>query len=408
MDVCGKMIEKLFVACLVFLVYIYGLYPLIITILARNINFKLEKSFTPSVSIVIPAYNEERSIESKINNTLRLDYPIEKLEILVVDDGSVDKTEKICRKFLKKNIINLTYLRLSERNGKAHALNVALANCSNDIFIVSDSNAILERGSIKKIARWFELSDVGGVNGNIKPIRADTLIGMGAASYYNIDHIIRLSESRVDSIINLIGKLSAYRRTALEKIGGFNESAVTEDMESTVRLRKAGWRILYDPEAVVYEPTILTIRDYFVQKVRRTVGTIQCVFEHKDVILNPKLGMFGLLIYPSHKVLPLLNPFIYFGVLVYMVKVFFNQGPIIALGIFIFTIFIVFLSSMIPSYLCPKILKLNLKKKRKGYYWLIASGIALLLMQIVIFISWLEYISGKYSVKWEKAQTGRG
>jgi len=278
-------------------------YPLFLFIASKLFRKKhlISDSYMPKVTMMIMSYNEAKVIEKKIKNSLELDYP--KLEIFVVDSASNDGTQNIVKKYSRK----VKLIEQGERKGKASAINYGMKYASGEIIIITDSNAMMNKEAIKKIARHFSNKKIGGVCGRFeaRDIR-DTSIGAGGSIYWKIEKFLRKHESDIDSAIHVSGEITAFRKGVIDKV---DESSLSEDFDMAIRIRRAGFRILYEPDAVAYEPAPENVKDLSIQKKRITIGTWQELIKHKNVLFNPRYGWYGLVILPSHKLFQVFTPF---------------------------------------------------------------------------------------------------
>ncbi len=288
-------------------------YPVFLFLASKLFRKKhlVSETYMPKVTLMIMSYNEAKVIEKKIKNSLGLDYPKEKLEIFVVDSASNDGTQNIVKKYSK----DVRLIEQSERKGKASAINYGMKYASGDVIIITDSNAMMNQQAVKKIARHFSNKKIGGVCGRFeaRDIR-DTSIGAGGSIYWKIERFLRQNESMIDSAIHMSGEITAFRKGVIDKI---DESSLSEDFDMAIRIRKAGFRILYEPEAVAYEPAPENVKDLETQKRRITIGTWQGLMKHKSVMFNPRYGWYGLVILPSHKLFQILTPFFMIFILIF-------------------------------------------------------------------------------------------
>ncbi len=263
----------------------------------------ISDSYMPKVTMMIMSYNEAKVIEKKIKNSLELDYPKDKLEIFVVDSASNDGTQDIVKKYSGQ----VKLIEQGERKGKASAINYGMKYASGDVIIITDSNAMMNKEAIKKIARHFSNKSIGGVCGRFeaRDIR-DTSIGAGGSIYWKIEKFLRKHESDIDSAIHMSGEITAFRKGVIKEV---DESSLSEDFDMAIRIRKAGFRIMYEPDAIAFEPAPENVKDLLTQKKRITIGTWQELIKHKQVLFNPMYGWYGLVILPSHKLFQVLTPF---------------------------------------------------------------------------------------------------
>jgi cellulose synthase/poly-beta-1,6-N-acetylglucosamine synthase-like glycosyltransferase len=380
------------------LIWTYIGYPLSLEVLNRlkiknaqdnvHVNFK---NFEPNVSIIIPTYNEEKSIEKKLLNCLELDYNKNKLEIIVIDSSSTDKTVEIVNKF---PISQIKLILQEERKGKASALNEALEHTQSDIIISTDANALMNKSALKNIVKHFTNKKVAGVEGKyIVGRSSENTIVYQESLFRRIENWLKVRESSLDSVASMVGELFAFRKN-IEK---FDESAVTEDFEMSIAMRKKGYKLVFEPNAIIAEPAALNFSDEIVQKKRRVIGTIQTLFKNKDTLFNPKFGLYGMYILPSHKLLPIIGPF--FIMLLITVSLY---SYIFASKTSLYILSIINLSCVIFSILALVLTKFYRVKNK-----ILNSVSYLILMEIIITLAWWDFIMGKYSVKWEKIQSTR-
>ncbi|PIZ53960.1 hypothetical protein COY26_00425, partial [Candidatus Woesearchaeota archaeon CG_4_10_14_0_2_um_filter_33_10] len=241
-------------------------YPMFLFLASKLFRKKhlISESYMPKVTLMIMSYNEAKVIEKKIKNSLELDYPKNKLEIFVVDSASNDGTQNIVKKYSKQ----VKLIEQGERKGKASAINYGMKYSSGDIIMITDSNAMINQQAIKKIARHFSNKKIGGVCGRFeaRDIR-ETSIGAGGSIYWKIERFLRQNESMIDSAIHMSGEITAFRKGVIKKV---DESSLSEDFDMAIRIRRAGFRILYEPDAIAYEPAPENINDLLTQKKRIT------------------------------------------------------------------------------------------------------------------------------------------
>lgn len=273
-------------------------YPLLAFVLSRVIPWPTHKAdITPSVSLIIAAYNEEKDIAAKIENSLALDYPKDKLEIIVASDCSTDGTDRIVRHYARKGVI---LHRQAERFGKTMAQHKAVMASSGDILVFSDATTMYQPDVIRKIVRNFADPTVGCVAGQLVYVdqASTTSVGAGCRSYWNYEKFIKQSENLLGSLIGVSGCLYAVRRTAQARLA----KDMIDDFVIATEIHLQGLRSVYEPEAVAVEETNNRSRDEFRMRVRIIEQTINALNRYQEV-LNPfKHGMFALQMI-CHKVL---------------------------------------------------------------------------------------------------------
>ena len=240
------------------------------------------EGMTPPLTVVIAAYNEERVLEAKLNNTLSLDYPADRLQIIVVSDGSDDRTHEIAKGFRERGVVAM---HQPQRRGKTAALNRGVASARGEIIVFSDANNHFSPNALRKLVRHFVDPEVGGVCG-LKSIRAAPAreASIGDGLYWRYESAIKVAESRVGSIPTADGEIFAVRACLYVPMP---EEVINDDAEITFNLVGKGYRILYDTGAVSTEHASKSIRDDFYVKVRMIAGGIQTVHRHWRSLLPP-------------------------------------------------------------------------------------------------------------------------
>jgi len=282
-------------------VYTYVGYGLIIYILnkliGRNKNTDNQADgFYPEVTLMVAAYNEERFIESKIINSLSLDYPADKLNLWIVADGSTDKTVEMAQKFP-----TVTTFHSQERKGKIHAVNRVMKSVKTPIVIFSDANTVLNTDAIKNIARHFKDEKVGGVAGEKQIVdnKSDNASGSGEGMYWKYESALKKMDSNLTTAIGAAGELFALRTELYHET---EPDTLIEDFVTSMRIVAKGYRFVYEPEAYAIETASATIKDEWKRKVRISAGGIQAIIRLPE-LLNP--FRYGLICwqYVSHRVL---------------------------------------------------------------------------------------------------------
>ncbi|HEX7181894.1 MAG TPA: glycosyltransferase family 2 protein [Thermoanaerobaculia bacterium] len=256
--------------------YIYFGYPALIFLVSRLRPRPVRRGGEPTVTVVIPVYNEEEVIAEKIANTLALDYPSDRLEALVVSDGSTDGTEAVVRRFEADSGGRVRLLALPRR-GKAFALNDGARAARGEILVLTDANTLLEPGSLRPLVDPFADPEVGGVCGNKKqrpPAGGDTT-AEGENLYWRYDKWQKGLESRAGSIFAADGTLYAVRKSLYVPIA---DPAQADDIAISARVVLQGYRLLYEPRAVAWEEAPAEGREEFRRKVRVTNHSVRALW----------------------------------------------------------------------------------------------------------------------------------
>ncbi|WP_298165964.1 glycosyltransferase [Novosphingobium sp.] len=240
-----------------------------------------DNGFQPLVSVIIPAYNEERVIESSIHRILASNYP--HMEVIVADDGSKDRTSEIVAAAFGDN--PRVRLMTLANGGKASALNRALAVASGEIVVALDADTQFEPQTIARLVRWFENERVGAVAGNAKVgNRVNLVTRWQAVEYTTAQNIERRALTRFGAIMVVPGAVGAWRRSALTDVGGYPEDTLAEDQDLTIAIQRKGWKVCYDEDAVAWTEAPETLGSLSKQRFRWAFGTLQCLWKHRSVL----------------------------------------------------------------------------------------------------------------------------
>jgi biofilm PGA synthesis N-glycosyltransferase PgaC len=278
------MLRVVFWASVAVVVYTYLGYPLLIHLLAKarpagSTTVSPEPSAAPSVTLIIPAHNEERWIERKIENTLTLDYPRDRMQILVASDGSTDKTVGIAQRYARQGV---EVAHFPDRAGKTATLNRAVPEARGEILAFTDANALLNPDAIQRIILHFADPEVGGVAGNRTCVGTGSSATEGEGLYWRYEAWIKRSESRLHSCLGAYGQLFAVRRRLFPHV-----PAVSDDFSIPMKiLVSTGARIVFEPRAVARIPAAATLRQEWERKVRSHVALLYDI-SHVRAGLNP-------------------------------------------------------------------------------------------------------------------------
>jgi cellulose synthase/poly-beta-1,6-N-acetylglucosamine synthase-like glycosyltransferase len=248
-------------------------------------NLQPDVRHYPKVSIIIPAYNEEKVIKKTIEALIETHYP--RKEIIFVDDGSTDNTLDVAKQY-KDEIIVLH----KSNGGKASALNYGLVYAKGEIIVIVDADTITGRNSLKEIVKGFEVDEhVAAVAGNIKVRnRVNWLTKCQALEYLVGIQIIRRAFDRFGSILIIPGALGAFRKTCVSGTGAYGKETLVEDFDQTIKLLKAGLITQGSVKAVAYTEAPTAFSDFAKQRKRWYRGNIQVFKKHSDALTNPRFG----------------------------------------------------------------------------------------------------------------------
>jgi cellulose synthase/poly-beta-1,6-N-acetylglucosamine synthase-like glycosyltransferase len=285
------------------LVYTYAGYPALLWLLVRLRGERpvQRASMTPSVSLVISAYNEAPVIRRKIENALSLDYPAGALEIVVISDASDDGTDAIVGEFAARGVV---LARQHTRQGKTVGLNRTIPGLRGEIVVFSDANALYERQALLNLVRNFADPQVGCVTGEARYLpRGATLADSGERAYWDFEIRIKRWESALGSVVGGDGAIYAIRRVLWRPL----PDAAISDFLNPLQIVADGWRGVYEPAAVCFEETAGQLQGEFRRRVRIVSRSWRAVFQAAHA-LNPfRVGWFAWQLV-SHKLLRWLTP----------------------------------------------------------------------------------------------------
>jgi len=279
--------------------------------------------FQPRVSIIVPVKNEESVIERLLCALVKSDYPDK--EVIVIEDGSTDRTPNICQKWAQDHPFLIKYVHSNQSNGKPSAINLGAKAATGEIVAVYDADTIPEPGTLQKVVPYFKDTNVAAVQGELRTVNPDESI-ITRLSVLNdfVVNIQQLGKDKLDIFVPLLGTNQYIRRKVLEEVGYWDSDALSEDTEISVRLAKKGYRVRYVPGTTGVEaPAKLSV--FLNQRMKWLRGYTQAVIKHKGMLKAPTrktLDAYLTLIFPIMLVLGLIG---YIGALY---SIFQSQTPI--------------------------------------------------------------------------------
>lgn len=379
-------------------------YPLFMAAIYRRHKGRQENkdySYRPFVSIIVPTYNEAPVIERRINNLLSQEYPDDKFEVIIVDSGSTDDSPVIAGE-IGRNNPNVKVLEEGERRGKASAINLGKSIAKGDIILVTDANTMFDINVLKEITPHFRNPEIGAVGGRFIPDNTNNKLAGISGIYWELESLMRRGESAWSSACLFHGEINAWRRDIIEA----DTESLAEDLDMSVTISKKGYRIVYEPNAIAYEPVPTTKRELLIQKKRSAIGTIQSFFKHKNYLLLPRNRYAGI-VFPSHKTLQIFSPFIIIGHLITMALLMLQQMAVsisaILTIVLLFSVALAILSRVLSSY--------RITGGTAAEYPLLKDLLNIvlyvLLHEYIILLAWKDYAFKNYQVEWEKVQSTR-
>lgn len=278
---------------------VYVAYPFLLWAIGCFRRRSVDKApGVPTVSIVISAYNEEDHIGRTIENKLALDYPVERLEILVISDGSTDGTEKIVRSYAGNRVRLLVQ---PGRQGKTSALNRAVSEARGDIIVFSDANSIYDRSALRMLVENFADGRIGYVTGQMVYVdRQGSLIGQGCSAYMRYENALRSLETRVGSVVGVDGGIDAVRKDLYTPMS----PELLPDFVLPLRVVEKGFRVVYEERALLKEETLTQSRDELRMRVRVILRSLHALWQMRGLFnpLHSRDALFSFQLF-IHKVL---------------------------------------------------------------------------------------------------------
>ncbi len=305
-------LKAIFWISILLLAYNYVAYPLLIYVLSRVFGRKQVPAdpadeTLPSVSLLIAAHNEEDVISERIQNALALDYPRDKLEIVIASDGSTDGTNEIVERFAGREVVLLAF---AQNRGKSTVLNDAINRLRGEIVMLSDANTMMDRMAARRLARWFQDSKIGAVCGKLELY--DSQGSRNADGFYwKYENLIKRCEGYLGGVLGANGAIYAIRRSVYQQIPS---DTLIDDFTIPLLARlRTGCGIAYDRDAIAFEETAPDIHAEFRRRARIGAGGFQALARLWP-LMHPRFGWTAFTFF-SHKVLRWLSPFFLVAIL---------------------------------------------------------------------------------------------
>lgn len=292
------MIQAMFFVIIGVIGWVFIAYPLLLLTLNKmlKVHAVQRPNTEPTVSLIIAAYNEERVIGRKIENTLKLDYPKEKLEVIVFSDASSDRTDEIVKSYEMKGV---KLVRIEGRKGKVFCKNEVAKMANGEILVFSDANSMYEPSAIKELVKHFSDPAVGCVGGELRYKYEEQVMGEGL--YWRYEQWIKRMEGNLGNLTTVNGAIYAIKKDVFEPL----PVDVPDDFGITILVRAKGFKVVHEPNAVAWEETAPNVKAEMKRRVRMVAQASYCLFRKPQFrrLLNPlKYGFLAVQLW-SHKVL---------------------------------------------------------------------------------------------------------
>ena len=318
----------LFWVSILTVLYVYAGYPLLVYLISLFLERPVRRKYIyPSISVIVSAYNEEKSIEKKITTLLDADYPKEKLEILIGSDGSTDGTEEIVKRYVEiaslprfggvarnddgqeASCCAIKLFRQVRRRGKPNMLNILASAAKGEILVFTDARQRLDRNSLKELVRNFSDEKVGSVSAELLFEDDDNKTSNGIGLYWAYEKFIRKCESKIDSMLGATGAMYAIRRELFQEMP---EDLILDDVYIPLKAIEKGYRAIFESEAKIYDTVVKDAKEEFSRKARTLAGNFQA-FGYLKGLFNPFRSPVAFQFF-SHKFLRLVVPFLLINV----------------------------------------------------------------------------------------------
>ncbi|MGH9702013.1 MAG: glycosyltransferase family 2 protein [Candidatus Acidiferrales bacterium] len=290
--------QFVFWACAAILFYVYVGYPVMLALIGVFVHrAKPEPDYEPSLSVLIAAYNEEANVGRKIEQTLALDYPADKIEILVLSDGSSDRTDEIVRGYPDSRV---RLVRIPERHGKTHAQNEGVRAATGEVLIFSDATTVYHPMALRFLASNYRDPKVGAASGRYQYFDAEgkSPTGLGTVAFWNYENLIKTMQSRIKTISGCCGCIYSVRRKAYTDL----PDDIISDLVQPLWVIQKGYRVAFEDRALAYEETTKGTREEFRMRVRVVTRGMNGILSVSDLLMPWKYGWVSVQLL-SHKVL---------------------------------------------------------------------------------------------------------
>src|SRR5674476_279337 len=384
----------------ILLIWTFVGYPLLMLRFAlHRRDDNKDYSFQPFISILVPTFNEEAVIQKRIQNLQALKYPKDKFEILVVDSGSSDATMSVVERMCHES--EAPRVRLvceDQRRGKASAINCGTAHAAGDIVLVTDANSLFDENVLAELAPNFENVKIGGVGGRYVVSNPENPLPSVEQFYWELEDVLRTGESELDSACLFQGEINAWRKSIVKA----DPEMIGEDLDMSIAIRKKGYKVAFEPNAICYEPSPTSFGEQRTQKKRRCLGTIQNIFKHWRYLFVPG-DWYRSVIFPSHKGLLVVTPFMFVGVLLGYIVLW--DPRLILSHLFINSALFLILLYLYLQF-GPRLHQAYASSRPAKFSFLRVARYVLF-DEFLLLLAWKDFFSRRYSVLWEKIDSTR-
>lgn len=295
--------EIILFALLLTLGYVYAGYPVMLMVIcAFWRRLKTTPTYTPTISILIAACNEEAGIEKKLQETLKLDYPPEKMEMLVLSDGSQDRTDEIVSQFRDPRV---RLVRIPDRRGKTNAQNEGVKQANGEVLVFSDATTVYHPHALMYLAANYQDPAVGAVSGRYQYFDANesSPTGLGTIAFWNYENNIKICQSRISTLTGCCGCIYSVRKSAYTQLA----SDIISDLVQPLWVIQKGYRVVFEDRALAYEQTTESTSEEFTMRVRVITRGMRGLLSVPELLKPWKHPWIAFQLF-SHKVLRWMVP----------------------------------------------------------------------------------------------------
>ena len=384
---------------LVALAYVYVGYPLIAGLRARLRPRPVRSApIQPHVTIVVVAFNEAQRIPGRIENLLALDYPRDRLDIVIASDGSTDDTVAHAKAYAGAGV---RVFRFDERRGKAAVINDVVPRLTNDIVVFADARQRFDAGSLRALVKNFADPSVGAASGELM-LATDggtATAARGTAFYWRYEKFIRHSEGLADSTVGATGAIYGIRRELFEPIPA---DTLLDDVVIPIRIARRGYRVVFEPGARAYDTASATAQQEFIRKARTNAGTFQ-LFSRERWLLNPLQNRLWFETV-SHKALRLTLPLLH--ALVFLSNAFVVWELGVGSWEFERAVYSALLAGQVAFYAAALVGHARRESQRRSFVFSVPCAICLLSWAAVV--GFARFVTNRQQVTWDKPAAGSG
>lgn len=360
--------------------------------------------YSPKVSLVIPTYNEAGVITQKLENVLQLEYPRDKLEVVVVDGASTDSTREKVKLFSDTNFgrLNVSLIEQPVRLGKSAAINEALRRSDSEVFALTDADVIVEPQALSKLVAHLLEENVGGASGVEVPIGDQGLMFRVEAGYKSIYAATRMSEASLDSPLMCESEFSLFNRKAIAPL---KQGCMCDDLELTVDLRSHGMRAIYASDAPFFEREAGVLKPKLSHKYRRGMANQHGLLRSRRAFFNAAFGKYGSVVFPYEFFVHIVSPILVVTAIgLYVGSLILSPGSVpveTAVALFSGVVPVFLLRLLIKKYASDEILKI------RGRLTWVLGAVAFLAFQVVLVASLAHLALRGPQLRWNQISETR-